>query len=817
MKIIFRRLSHAPMFAATALITLGLGIGATTAIFGVVENVIIKPLPFPDAGSLVSIWHSAPGVPGLPDGRADFSPTMYFTYREQNRSFEHIGLWSFSGATITGMGEPDELRAVRVTDGVLQALGVQPMLGRWFTASDDTPSAPGTAILTYPYWQRRFGGDPSVIGRTITADSAPHRIIGVMPADFRFSNNPEILMPEQFDRSKIFLGDFSYQGVARLKPGVTLSQANADVERMLPIWLHSWSMPPGFSRSLFENAHFAPALTPLKQDVVGNIGPTLWLLLGAVAMVLLIACANVANLLLVRAENRQQELAIRAALGAGRGRMAREMIHESAVLGLFGGALGLGFADAALQVLVAKGPATLPRLSEIHIDPRVLAFAVAASALASVWFAVMPMLKYSRPDLISALRGGGRALSESRERHRTRDWLVVGQVALALVLLVGSGLMLRTFQALRDVQPGFAHPEQVQLLRIYVNDQETSEPERVMRMENEMLDKLAAIPGVVSAALTSSAPMDGFRSTDVLYAKDKEYRAGEIPPLRRFFYITPGLLKTMGTPLIAGREFDWKDLYQKRDVAMISENAAVETWGSVSAALGKFVRESSADPWREVVGVAANVYHDGTQQLAPPSVYWPAMMDKFRSDQPYVTRGGVFVIRTSRAGTESFLKQARQALWSVNGNLPTFLVQTLQDLYDGSLARTSFTLALLAIAGGMALLLGVVGIYGVIAYAVSQRTREMGIRLALGAQPRELRRMFVRQGLMLACIGSVLGLAGAAALTRLMKTLLFGVAPLDPVTYAAVALFLISAVALASYVPARRASAVDPVEALRAE
>jgi len=805
------------MFTSIALITLALGIGANTAIFSVVNGVLIKPLPYPKAEQLAGVWHSAPGITGFP-GDVNCSPTMYFTYREENRTFQDFGVWSLDGGTVTGMGEPEQVLGMDFTYGVLNALGTQPVAGRWFSEADEKPGATATMILNYGYWQRRFGGSPSTIGRSLVVDGKPRTIIGVMPQGFRFGNLPaDLMFPAQLERNKLFLGQFNYQGVARLRPGVTLQQANADVARMIPIWLKSWPPAPGFSRDLFENAHFGPKIQPLKQDVVGDIGPTLWVLMGTIGLVLLIACANVANLLLVRAESRQQELAVRAALGAGWGRIAREMLLESLTLGVLGGALGLALAYGALRVLVVKGPQTLPRLAEIGIDPLVLGFTLVVSLLAGFFFGLIPAIKYAGPQVGFALRGGGRTMSHGRERHRARNTLVVVQVALALVLLVGSGLMIRTFQALRSVQPGFTHPEQVQLLRISIPDTQVKEPERVMRMENDMLDKLAAIPGVTSAALGSGAPLEGFGGNDVLYARDKTYATGQIPPIRAFRNVTPGFFKTDGTTLIAGRDYSWTDLYDKRRVAIVSENLARELWGSPAAAIGKQVRTGLKDDWREVVGVVADVYDRGVDQKPPAMAYWPALMDNFELEPVLVTRFAVFVIRTDRAGTQSFLEAARQAIWSQDPNAPVFLVRTLGEVYDQSMARTSFTLVLLGIAGAMALLLGVIGIYGVIAYAVTQRTREIGIRMALGAEARGLQGMFVRQGLLLAAVGAVMGLVAAAGLTRLMSSLLFKTAALDPITYAAVSAILIGAAALASYFPARRATAVDPVEALRTE
>jgi predicted permease len=586
---------------------------------------------------------------------------------------------------------------------------------------------------------------------------------------------------------------------------------------MLPLWLRTWPPPPGFSRTLFENARLGPKLKPLKDQVVGDIGATLWVVAGTIGLVLLIACANVANLLLVRAESRQQELAIRAALGAGWGRIARELLTESMTLGVAGGVLGLGLAFGGLRLLAAKGPATLPRLSDIGIDPLVLAFNVAVSLIAGLLFGLIPVVKYAGPHLATALRGGARGMSHSRDRHRARNTLVVVQVALALVLLIGSGLMIRTFQALRRVQPGFRDAEHVQLMRISIPDAQVKEPARVMRMQNDMLDKLAAIPGVSSVAFVNCPPLEDCNPGELMYVEDRNYAVGQIPPVRRYRFITPGFLQASGTALVAGRDFTWTDLYEMRRVTMVSENMARELWGDPRAALGKRLREGLASPWREVVGVVADVRDDGVQKPASTIAYVPAMMDQFWGNKVNVHRSGEFVIRTNRAATEGFLDEARKAIWSVNNNLPIYQTRTLGDLYRGSMARTSFTLVLLAIAGAMALILGVVGIYGVIAYAVTQRTREIGIRIALGAPPAGLQRMFVGQGLMLAAIGAAVGLAAAVGLTRLMKTLLFGVEALDPSTYATVAVVLIAAAAMASYVPARRATAVHPTEALRSE
>ena len=813
-----RGLRRAPAFAAVVILTLALGIGANAAIFAVIDSILIRPLPYPQAEALVGVWHTAPGVAGVPS-TIGCTPSMYFTYREENKTFEHFGVWRSGDASVTGVAEPELLRALLVTYGVLDAAGVKPVLGRWFSRADDTPGSAETAMLTFGYWQRRFGGDRSIVGRTLTIESRPRTVIGVMPENFRFQGDPEVMLPLRLDRNTLSLGLFNYQGIARLKPGVTLEQANADVARLLGLWLNAWPPNPGMDRTVFQDARFGSALRPLKRDIVGDIGRALWVVMGTLGLVLLIACANVANLLLVRADARQQELAIRAALGAGWRRIARALLVESMTLGILGGAVGLGLAYGALQILVAKGPNTLPRLRDIGIDPLVLAFTLGVSLLSGVLFGAIPVVKYAGPRLATALGGAGRTFS--RERHRTRNALVVSQVALALVLLIGSGLMLRTVQHMRRVQPGFARAEEVQILHSMISPAVANEPERVMRTQHELLEKLAAIPGVSSVGLASAAPLEYPGSLgNPVYAEDKTFAEGQVPPVRRIRKITPGFFKTMGTRVVAGRDFTWTDLFEKRRVAIVSENLAREWWGMPRAALGKRIREGGvADPWREIVGVVEDVYDDGVHLKPPEFAYWPALMDRYiwSGENGYALSFGTYAIRSSRTGTEGLVADAQHAMWSVNGKRPVFLVTTLKAIYDRSMARTSFTLVMLAIAAAMGLVLSIVGIYGVIAYVISQRTREIGIRTALGAQPSGLLRMFVRQGLWLTGIGAALGLVAATGLTRLMSSLLFGVTALDPVTYAAVSVLLIVSGVLASYVPARRAVTIDPVHALRTQ
>ena len=812
---ILRRLLQLPMFTTVAVLTLAIGIGANAAIFSVIEGVLLKPLPYPQPDQLVVLDHSAPGL-NLPHTGA--APFLYYTYREDGRVFQDVAMWTGDTVSVTGIAEPEEVRAVDVTDGMLPMFGATPALGRLFTKQDDSPGAADTVILMAGYWRSRFGADPSAVGRRIMLDGKAREIIGVLPDSFRFlDQKPSLILPLQFNRADTHLGNFSFTGVARLKPGATLDQATADLTRLIPASLSRFPAFPGFSAKMFEDVKLKPNLRLLKDDVLGDVGSVLWVLMGTIGMVLLIACANVANLLLVRAEGRQQELAIRAALGASRGRIAYELLAESIVLGLVGGVAGLGVAYAAVRALLALAPGNLPRLDNIAIDPLVLLFTLVVSIVAGLLFGAIPVFKYAGPNVAPALRGGGRNASASRERHRARSTLVVVQVALALVLLVGSGLMIRTFQALRQVNPGFTNPQDVLTLSLSIPEAQVKEPEAVVRMHQAIMDRIAAIPGVTAVGLTSVVPVTGRGRHDPIFAADRNFQQGELPPIRTFKFISPGLLKTMGNTIVAGRDFTWADLYDMHPVAMVSENLARELWKDPSAALGKQIRDNPGAPWREVIAVIGDERDDGIDKKAPAIAFWPMMMAKFSGNEVMVRRTQVYTIRSTRAGSTGFVNEVSRAVWAINPNLPLAGVRTLQEVVGASMARTSFTLVMLAIAGAMALLLGVAGIYGVISYSVSQRTREIGIRMALGAQRAEVTRMFVRYGLGLAAVGILCGLVAAVALARVMASLLFEVSPMDPLTYVAVCASLAGAAVLASYLPALRATGVNPVTALRAE
>ena len=822
LKFTFRRLRKSPGFAVTVLLTLAIGIGANTAVFSVLNSVLLRALPYPEPQELVSLHLNAPGAPGLAQFRSELrmSASMYLTFAAHNRVFQSVGVWLPGTASITGLAQPEQVNTAQISGGVLETLNVPAFTGQWLTAADQDAHGLGRVMLSYGYWRRRFGGDAGVVGRTISVNSQQRVIAGVMPRGFKVVNYDfDLLVPVAFDPTHEILAGFAYRGIARLRPGVSIPQADADVARLLNVWMDSWSNPLGGDPHWYLNWRITPALQPLKETVVGSIQKVLWVVMGTIGVVMLIACTNVANLMLVRADARRQELAVRSALGAGRWRIARELLVESVTLGLLGGAAGVVVAYAGLRLLTAIGPGELPRLSEISLDGWSIGFTLTLSVLSGLFFGAVPAVRYAPSRLRLAVLGTTRSASVSRERQRGRNLLVVAQVSMALVLLIGAVLMIRTFMAMRNVDPGFSDPASMQVLRLTITETMVSDPQMVTRMQNNILDKLAAIPGVSSTGFTASVPMSGAEPNwNEIHIEGESHHEAETAPLRLFNYVSPGYFHTSGTRIVAGRDFTWAEVYNLRPIAMVSESLARELWGSPQAAIGKHFREWESMPWREVVGVVEDVRENGVDQVSPATVYWPSMMHDIFGPGSFDARRTVyFALRTPRAGSEAFINEVQQAVWSVNSNLPVSDVSTMQEIYSDSMARTSFTLVMLAIAGSMALALGIIGIYGVISYTVSQRTREIGIRLALGAQKSELKWMFVRSALVLTAVGVVVGVSAAAGLMRLMKSLLFGISPLDPLTYMMVPLVLVASAALASYLPARRAAAVDPVEALRAE
>jgi putative ABC transport system permease protein len=801
-----------PRFAAVAVLTLALGIGATTAVFSVIYGVLLKPLPFADSEHLVGLWHRAPEL-GI--DLFNQSPATYFTYRDENRVFEDVGVWApFPDVSVTGRGDPERVQALYVTDATLSILKVQPHLGRQFTKAETAPGTPDRTLLTHGYWQRRFGGTRDVVGQYVIINGKPHEVIGVLPSSFKFlDTTPAVVLPLRLSPTDASVGGFNYNAIARLKSGVTVAQANDDVARMIPLVFERFPPGPGDQKIRLE-----AKVRQLSEDVIGDVRRVLWILLGTVGIVLLIACANVANLFAVRAEGRRQELAVRAALGASRSRLARVLLTESVALGLAGGLLGLVLARGALALLARLAPSALPRVDEIReigLHPVVLLFTFTLAILAGLLFGTAAVVRFGTP-WVTSLQQGARSVSDGPEGHRLRSTLVVAQVALALVLLVVSGLMVRTFVALRQIDPGFTHPENVQTFRLAIPGTLISDPLQTVRTHQQIVERLRQVPGVQSVGLASSVTMDGISFNGSILVEDHPDLRGRPQPFRRHRFVAPGYFETIGTPLLLGRTVTWNDILQDALVTVVSAQLTREYWPTPADALGKRIRVDPSQPWREIVGIVGDERDNGLSEAPPAIVYWPMAMTRFLKE-PFISRTMSYAVRSSRIQSPGSLREFEQAVWSVNPNLPLANVRTLEQIRSASMAQTSFALTMVVIAGAMALLLGVVGLYGVIAYIASQRTREIGIRMALGAQAGDLQRMFLRHGLRLTAAGIALGVGAALGLSGVMRALLFGVGPMDPMTYVTVSGALAAVLTLAILVPARRASRLDPVVALRAD
>jgi putative ABC transport system permease protein len=702
-------------------------------------------------------------------------------------------------------------RALRVTDGLLSLLRVRPLLGEPIRIQDDLPGAPNRVLLTYGYWQRAFGAVPGIIGQQLSIDGAAYEIAGVLPESFKFlGTNVQLLLPLRLNRSEALTGPgFTFHGVARLRSDVTIPQANSDVARMIPLIIERFPLQPGVTREMWAGLGLGPNVRPLVEDVVGDIGRSLWILFATAGIVLVMASANVTNLLLVRVERRQREFAVRAALGASRGRLTMEVLTESVLLALAGGALGVLFAGAALGVLRKLAPIELPRVEDIGINWIVLLFTAMMSIATALGLGLLPAVRFGTLNA-HVLKDGTQSTGDGRGRHRTQNALVVAQIALALVMLIVAGLMIRTFSEMRNVQPGFVRHSEVQTFRVNLARPLIGEPPQVMRTHEQIAEQLEHVPGVVAIGLAGSIAMDGLAGSTPVFIEDRPV-AG-IPPARRAKLIGPGYFEAMGNPVLAGRTFTWSDLRELKLVAVISENFAREYWGEPAKAIGR--RLGAPGAWSEIVGVVGNERIDGLNHPAPTIVYWP--MAGAEAGRTFVIRNLGYVVRSQRVGQAGFVRELEQAVRSVNHNLPLANVQTLDQLQAESMAQTSFAMAMLAIAATVALLLALVGIYGIVSYVVAERTHEIGIRMALGAQTGDVRLLFLRHGIGLTVTGIALGLGAVMLLTPLVSAFLYGVAPIDPVVYTSVSVALGATTLLATYLPVWRASHVQPISALRA-
>jgi len=641
-----RRLARAPGFTVIVVLTLALGIAAATAMFSVVNGVLLRPLPYPEQERLIELMHQAPGL-GLDTLFA--SPAIYFTYRNHNTTFDSVGLWDDgnSPVTVTGSGQAESVQSLEVTHEVLDILGSVPIVGRGFSEDDDRSGGQPTAVISYSYWQRHFGG-ANVLGQTLVADGVQRQIIGVLPEWFRFFEQPaEIFFPLQPRRTTAMFLSFSGRAIARLKAGATLEEANADVSRMIPILREEFPAP---AESNFATAELRPKLRWLRDSVVGELSTTLWILMGTIGILLMIAAANVANLVLVRALAQRQDLAIRAALGASAGGIARVVLLGSALLGLAAGSIGFACAYLCVPLLLSMSTFALPQVMTVEMDHTVALFAFATSALATLSLGLVSLLRSARPNLPRALRSSGRSMTLGRDESRVRHGLLVSQVALALLLLVGSGLMIRTYQAIRNVDPGFDDPNSVQIVKLTIPEANLENPdgpvdsERLLVMQRTILDKLASVPGVDAvgfAALNDGLPLDGDGRSASIRAEGRTL-PGAAAPIREIQFVSPGFFETLGTPLLAGRPLQWDDVFSGRLVVVVSENLARAEWGSAEAALGHRVGVGPTGQWFEIVGVVKDIHHNGLSEPAPESVSFPPPY------RPGDARDGHCIVRASQ-------------------------------------------------------------------------------------------------------------------------------------------------------------------------
>lgn len=806
-----RALTRSRAFSMIALITLALGIGATTAIFTLLDAVVLRPLPYPDAGRLVSVASNVSGATAA--GRWGVSPGGYFYYRQHNRSFADLGAYRLNEATLTGTEGAQRVPTADVTASLIHVLRLHPALGRLLTADDDRPGAARVVVLSHGLWLRRFGGDLRVIGRTMSVDVEPAEVVGVLPAGAEVPEfKADLWRAMRLDPAAELHNEHYLKVIGRLKDGATVAGAAADLTSLTSRF--SEVMPAVYSPGFMREYHFTATAMPLRDVVVGDIAHTLWILLASVALVLLMACANVANLFLVRAEARRREVAIRAALGAGRVHLAWHYLTESMLLLMAAGAVGLALAYAALRTLLVLAPSSIPRLSEVHLGWSAVAFAAGISLIAGVVFGLIPL---SRGDVtVATLRESGRGLSASRRQHVVRGALVIGQVALALMLLVAAGLMLQSFRNLRHVRPGF-DPSGVLAVTVAIPRARYPSYEAVAAFHHAFATRLSALPGVRNVGASTSLPLGESYGVgcSLVFVEGKPVPPNQQPPCLPISIIAPGYFQALGIP-VRGNAPRWSDVEQHAAGVVVSRAFAERYWPGEDP-LGKGVRSNGdAPPYYRVVGVADDVRAKGLDQPPPETVYYPMIPIPgvgLWGPQRQVT----FVVKARTARPERLTVAIRRTLAELDPNVPIAGVQTMESVVAKSMARTSFTMLLLGVAGGMALVLSAVGIYGVISYLVGQRRSEIGIRMALGARAGQVGGLVVVQSVRLAGIGVVIGLIAALAATRLLRSLLFEVSPTDPVTMGAVAALLIMIAALASYAPARRAARVDPMEALRAE
>ena len=791
-----RTLRKTPGFTFFAVLTLALGIGATSTIFSVVNTVLLSPLPYRDAERIVAVYEfsARDGVDGFP-----VSPANFLDWRRDARSFASIAASRPQSMNFTGRGaEPERIFGARVTASYFEVLGLRPRIGRAFTAEEDAPNGPRAVVLSDALWRRRFSADPTVVGQTVTLNNEPYTVVGVAPASLRLpSAETEFWLPFAFGPEDAEnRGAHSLGVVARLKPGVTVEQAGTEMK----------SIAARIEQAFPEvQGGFTTLVRPLSEDIVGDARTPLLVLAGAVGFVLLICCANVANLMLARAAGRQKEIAIRSAIGAGRRHIVRQLLAESVVLAVVGGLAGLLLATWGIDLLVALGPRELPRLGELTVDGRVVGFALAASLLTGLVFGVAPALQASRADLNDTLKDGTKGSSSGPGRARARQALLVAEVAISLTLLVGAGLMLKSMARLRDVDPGFDAANLV-VGTVSLPDAKYDTPVKRVTFYQQVLERLQNTPGVERAAFVANLPLSGALAMSGYWIEGKTPRNDNTQvPVASVYSVVGDYWGAMGIPLKRGRLLTDADREGAQRVAVVNEALVREHFGGEDPIGKRFVFDPNGDEWFEIVGVVGDVVHRGLGEAKPPQLYTSYAQTSF---------GGLSaVVRGRNAG--QLAGALRREVRAVDADQPVARLRTMEEVIAEGIARPRFITVLLGAFAGVALTLAVVGIYGVVAYSVAQRTQEFGIRMALGADAGRVLREVVGQAAKVTAIGVAIGVGAALFLSRALTTLLFQVGATDPTTYAAIAAVLLGATVVASWIPARRATRVTPLSALR--
>lgn len=805
-----RSLRRAPLFTTVAVVTLGLGIGATTAIFTLIDSIVLRPLPYPASERLVQLAHSAPRVS---DGDWGNSVASYFFYLDNNRSLEDMGAYTTMTYTLSGVGDAERVAGARVSASMLRILGARPLHGSLINEEDDRPGAPWTALLSYELWMSRFGGDPGVVGRTVHLSSSPATIVGVLEPGLKLpGHDTRIWTALRLDRS-LEPVNWHYVGAyGRMLPGTTIEAARADIQRLTERLPEEFPGP--YDRAFMEGSGFRASVDLVRERVLGSIDAVLWMLFGAVGLVLLIACANVGNLMLVRAEARRRELSLRAALGAERAHLAVHYLTESLLLAFAASVLGAVLALAGVNLLVAMAPPSVPRLDEIVVGWRSLGFATCLALLTGLIFGLVPLLR-ARTDF-NELRDGGRGATPSRERQFVRSGLVVGQVGMALVLLAAGALMLQSLINLHNVRSGI-DPEHVVTFQAFT-PRSRYEDEEIVRFQRELTERVAAIPGVTHVGGTTRIPLaaTGLNCSHTV-AEDRPLPRGEacLPTI----HVLPGYFESMGIPITRGRSFTWGDVEDRAGAAVISHALADRLWPDEDAIGKGIISYQDGPPWYRIIGVADDVRSDGLSSPPTEAIYYPttAMTGAYVTGHPFPEIS--YTVKTAGLEPASLQPALRQIVRSLDPDVPLADVRTMSQIIASSdqMARTSFMMLLLGIAAVMALFLSAVGLYGVIAYLVGRRRSEIGVRMALGAHVGQVIRLVMVQSVALAAIGIFIGVIAALVTTRALESLLFEVRPGDARILLFVSVLLLFVAILASLVPARRAARTAPSEALRAD